>query len=96
MELTLENSTRKDNTFYWDTPQIPYRIQSVSVITSFECFCAVYPRNVTQYLESGRVDDTCDVVFNEQFSVFFLEYNPMRTPITDIQDIKITLVLELL
>ena len=93
MELTLQNSTRKDNTFYWDTPQIPYKIQSVCVVTSFECFNAVYPLNVTQYLESGRTD-TCDVVFNEQFSVYFLEYKPMRLPITDIQDIKITLVTE--
>ena len=94
MELTLQNSTRKDNTFYWDTPQIPYKIQSVCVVTSFECFNAVYPLNVTQYLESGRIDDTCDVVFNEQFSVYFIEYNPFRTPITDIQDIKIILVTE--
>jgi hypothetical protein len=93
MELTLQNSTREGNTFYWDTPQIPYKIQSVCVITSFECFYAVYPLNVTQYLESGRTD-TCDTVFNEQFSVYFLEYNPMRTPITDIQDIKIILVIE--
>lgn len=94
MELTLQNSTRKDNTFYWDTPQTPYKIQSVCVITSFESFYAVYPLNVTQYLESGRIDDTCDVVFNEKFSVYFLEFNPMRLPITDIQDIKITLVSE--
>ena len=94
MELTLQNSTRRDNTFYWDTPQTPYKIQSVCVVTSFECFNAVYPLNVTQYLESGRIDNTCDVVFDEQFSVKFLEYNPMRTPITDIQDIKITLVFE--
>jgi hypothetical protein len=92
MELTLQNSTRKDNTFYWDTPQTPYKIESICVITSFECFNAVYPNNTTQYLESGRIDDTCDVVFNEQFSVYFYEYNPMRTPITDIQDIKIKII----
>ena len=93
MELTLQNSTRKDNTFYWEIPQTPYKIQSVCVITSFECFYAVYPHNVTQYLESGRIDK-CHAVFNEEFSVYFLEYNPMRTPITDIKDIKIILVTE--
>jgi hypothetical protein len=92
MELTLTNAKREGNTFYWDTPS-SYKIQSVRVVTSFECFNAVYPLNVTQYLESDRTDDTCDVVFNEPFFVSFQEYNPMRTPITDIQDIKITLVI---
>jgi len=91
MELTLENSTRIENTFYWDTPQKPYKIESITVITPFECFYAKYPFGVTQYLESGRTDK-CDVVFNEQFTVNFQEYNPMRTPITDIQEIIIKLI----
>jgi hypothetical protein len=90
MELTLMNARQEGDVFYWDTP-FPYKIQSVNVVTSFDCFFALYPLQVTQYLESGRTDDTCDVMFDEPFHVSFQEYNPLRTPITDIQSINIIL-----
>jgi hypothetical protein len=89
MELTLANARQEGDVFYWDTP-FPYKIQSINVVTSFDCFFALYPLQVTQYLESGRTDD-CDVRFDEPFHVSFQEYSPLRTPITDIQSINIIL-----
>lgn len=90
MELTLTNAKREGDTFYWDTPS-SYKIQSVNVVTSFECFYANYPFQVVQYLESGRTDYTCEAMFHEPFSVSFQEYSPLRTPITDVQSIHIIL-----
>ena len=98
MELTLANATFKDDVYSWDVPLSNYKIQTITVVSSSYSFQAIYKAiyddKVTQcmqYLESGRSENTCPVVFSGNFSVAFFEFIP-RVIIKDIQDIHIELV----
>ena len=89
MNLNLENATVKDGIYSWNVTLSNYKIQTITVVSSTKTFNARY-NDVTQYLESGRPDDTCPAIFSGNFSVFFYTYMPSFI-ITDIQDIQITL-----
>ena len=77
MKLTLDNTKRVNDIFYWDIPFPSYKIQSITVTTNNYSFIAFYNYNletgegVEQYLQSGRTDDTNPSIFNGSFSVFF-------------------------
>ena len=77
MLLTLDNTKRLNDIFYWDIPFNSYKIQSITVTTNNYSFIAFYNYNletgegVEQYLQSGRTDDTNPSMFNGPFSVFF-------------------------
>jgi hypothetical protein len=94
MELTLANSTLKDDVYSWEVPLSNYKIQTITVVSSTYSFQAIYNDKVTQcmqYLESRRSESTCPVVFSGNFSVSFFDFIP-RVIIKDIQDIHIELV----
>lgn len=98
MELTLANATFKDDVYSWDVPLSNYKIQTITVLSSSYYFHAIYKAiyddKVTQcmqYLESGRSENTCPVVFSGNFSVTFFEFIPHIT-VKEIQDIHIELV----
>ena len=97
MELTLDNSTRVNDIFYWDIPFSSYKIQSITVITNEYSFRGFYNYNietgegVEQYLQSGRPDDTCPAIFTGQFSAFFKQASSLPF-ISDVSEIKITIV----
>lgn len=95
MDLTLDNANRINDTFYWDVSFSTYKIESITVITNDPRFRAYYNYNVEtgacveQYLESGRLDDTCPAIFSGNFNVFFkLGYESIK----EIQSIEIKIL----
>jgi hypothetical protein len=99
MELTLDNSKRVNDIFYWDIPFSSYKIQSITVTTNEYSFRGFYNYNieteegVEQYLQSGRPDDTCPSIFTGQFSVFFKQALSLPD-ISNVSEIKITIIKE--
>lgn len=85
------NAILEENTFYWEIPYPFYKIQSVYVVTDQNTFIAKYSCGVSQYLENGRIDDTCPSIFQGRFSVYFTK-DPLYQTISDIQSIQINII----